>query len=618
MPSVVSAHPYDIFISYRQNDNRTGWVTEFVAALEQELAAAIKEPVRIYFDANPNHGLLETHDVDGSLREKVNCAIFIPVVSQTYCDPKSFAWQKEFLAFLEVARSDSYGLEVKVANGNMTKRVLPVRIHDIDPEDRALFEEATGGVMRSVDFVFKGPGVNRPLNPTDERAVNLNKSFYRDQVNKVANACKEIITAMRGGERMEPVVAATLPVPKPSFRSWWYVAAGLMLIGLAAYLFLGSRQDSSADPFSEQLDQVEQDFEESRKFGDTRYYSRALATCRKILSMEPGHERAMALAARAYCYLGQYDSSRAYVNRVLTRFPNSAHGLLARAELSASYKEHNYESAIKDLLTLHEHDPDDVDIIDYLCGVYLENGEYEKAWEFTELYEEKTGKVLYEPLIELYLVLGDFRLAMDYLEQRDSAKGFTCNTVEEYQRLLLCAGEFDRLTRMTDSVCSTMKCETCPYWQLRARMHQGKFEEASKLVRNSVIHSGGLGKRIAGYVLLQVGKRDSAEIVTDAETQLAKELIADSSYRFSLPFYSLSAIAAMKGNYTESIKHLRRYAELGFVMGSEWYIIRDPLFDGLKSDPRYYPEFIQIVQKAQMYKLGIRERIRTLESQDGG
>ncbi len=107
MPSVIPGYEYDLFISYRHNDNKSGtstgsgqgWVTEFVNALQEELAATLKDPVSIYFDKNPHDGLLDTHDVDDSLKEKLKCLLFIPIVSQTYCDPKSFAWKHEFLAF---------------------------------------------------------------------------------------------------------------------------------------------------------------------------------------------------------------------------------------------------------------------------------------------------------------------------------------------------------------------------------------------------------------------------------------------------------------------------------------------------------------------------------------
>ncbi len=75
--------------------------------------------------------------------------------------------------------------------------MLPIKIHDIDYEDRQLFEEATGSVMRSLDFIYKESGVNRPLRPSDDRDRNQEQIDYRNQVNKVANAIKEIISGLK-------------------------------------------------------------------------------------------------------------------------------------------------------------------------------------------------------------------------------------------------------------------------------------------------------------------------------------------------------------------------------------------------------------------------------------
>ena len=120
MSSIIPGHEYDIFISYRQNDNRSGWVSEFVRSLQEELAATIKEPVSVYFDSNPHDGLLETHNVDKSLEGKLKCLIFIPILSQTYCDPKSFAWQHEFCVFNKLAK-DQFGRDIKLSNGNVAR-----------------------------------------------------------------------------------------------------------------------------------------------------------------------------------------------------------------------------------------------------------------------------------------------------------------------------------------------------------------------------------------------------------------------------------------------------------------------------------------------------------------
>ena len=191
--AVLPDFEYDIFISYRHNDNRSGWVTEFVSALQEELAATIKEPLSIYFDRNPHDGLLETHNVDKSLEGKLKCLIFIPIISQTYCDTKSFAWQHEFVAFNKLAKEDLFGRDIKLNNGNVASRILPIKIHDLDSEDRSAIESEIGGVLRAIEFIYKEPGVNRSLKPIDHKSDNYNKTDYSNQLNKVANAIKEII-----------------------------------------------------------------------------------------------------------------------------------------------------------------------------------------------------------------------------------------------------------------------------------------------------------------------------------------------------------------------------------------------------------------------------------------
>lgn len=198
MASLIAGYGYDIFISYRQNDNRhDGWVTRFVDHLKGELEATFKEEVSVYFDLNPHNGLLDTHDVDESLKEKLKCLIFIPVISRTYCDPKSFAWEHEFRAFAGMASNDSLGLKVTLHSGNVASRILPVRIHELDDEDNRLIEKETGGVLRAIDFVYREPGVNRPLTPDDDEHRNLSGTRYRNQINKTANAVREIILALQ-------------------------------------------------------------------------------------------------------------------------------------------------------------------------------------------------------------------------------------------------------------------------------------------------------------------------------------------------------------------------------------------------------------------------------------
>ncbi len=197
MSGVIEGFSYDIFISYRQKDNKgERWVSMFVEALKTELESTFKEDISVYFDINLHDGLLETHDVDASLKEKLKCLIFIPIISRTYCDPKSFAWEHEFKTFVELASKDKFGLKIKLPNGNVASRVLPIRIHDLDNADIKLCEYFLHGVLRGVEFIYKEPGVNRPLTPDDDENKNLNKTRFKNQVNKVALAINEIVQSL--------------------------------------------------------------------------------------------------------------------------------------------------------------------------------------------------------------------------------------------------------------------------------------------------------------------------------------------------------------------------------------------------------------------------------------
>jgi adenylate cyclase len=198
MASIVPGYQYDIFISYRQKDNKGDrWVSAFVDALKTELESTFKEDISLYFDINPYDGLLETHNVDASLREKLKCLVFIPIISQTYCDSKSFAWQHEFVAFNKLSKEDQFGRDIRLEGGNVASRILPVKIHELDHEDKAFLEDELGGALRAIEFIYKESGINRPLKPTDNKTDNQNKTDYRNQVNKIANAIKEIIGGLK-------------------------------------------------------------------------------------------------------------------------------------------------------------------------------------------------------------------------------------------------------------------------------------------------------------------------------------------------------------------------------------------------------------------------------------
>ncbi len=215
--SIIPDYDYDVHISYRYHDNNyDGWVTEFVEKLNQELSATLKDKLTIFFDKNTEDKRMGFENEDGSTTPKINSLIFVPIISLTYCDANSPVWKNEFKVFQEEIKNDSFGTTIKLSNGNSVSRVIPVKIHDIDKEDVKLLESTLAGGLRSIDFIYREQGINRPLHPTDdEKHDNPQRPMYRNQINKLANVIKEIISGIKQSKQSSPI---DMPSYQPTAR----------------------------------------------------------------------------------------------------------------------------------------------------------------------------------------------------------------------------------------------------------------------------------------------------------------------------------------------------------------------------------------------------------------
>jgi hypothetical protein len=142
--------------------------------------------------------------VNKSLEGKLKCLIFIPIISQTYCDPTSFAWQNEFCAFNKLSGQDKFGRDIKLANGNVKSWILRVKIHDLDPEDRTVIECEIGECFGLSSLFLSQQALTVHFVPR-KNMLRITSTFYRDQVNKVANAIKAIIQAAKAPSNLQPL-----------------------------------------------------------------------------------------------------------------------------------------------------------------------------------------------------------------------------------------------------------------------------------------------------------------------------------------------------------------------------------------------------------------------------
>lgn len=284
MASIIPGYEYDIFISYRQKDNKgVHWVTEFISALKTELDVTFKEDLSIYYDNNPHDGLLETHSVDSSLEGKLNCLIFIPIISLTYCDIKSFAWQHELCAFNKLAKNDQFGRDIRLSSGNVASRILPIKIHNLDPEDKTLLENELGGALRAIEFIYNEPGVNRPLQSTDSKNENQNKTDYRNQINKTAIAVREIMIGLNSSlypQRTEShFINGKLPaVHLPKLINYWFwLFPVLFIIGAMGIYFWKFNSNGKISPGGEKPSIVILPFTNLTNDPDQEYFSDGIA-----------------------------------------------------------------------------------------------------------------------------------------------------------------------------------------------------------------------------------------------------------------------------------------------------------------------------------------------------
>jgi TolB-like protein len=137
----------------------------------------------------------------------------------------------------------------------VASRILPVKVHDLDAEDKALIENEIGGVLRAIEFIYREPGVNRPLKVSDKKEDNHNHTDYANQLNKVANAIKEIITAIKNPSHTSHVTNATgnrQPIAgnKPNATKKLLIASVILLciaLGYIAYQNFSSHNQRIAD-----------------------------------------------------------------------------------------------------------------------------------------------------------------------------------------------------------------------------------------------------------------------------------------------------------------------------------------------------------------------------------
>ncbi len=91
MASIIPGYEYDIFISYRQKDNKGDrWVSEFFRALMTRLKSKFKDEFSRYHIQYQQDGFLETCGVKASPNENLNYPGLFPLEKSVQNNPAKY------------------------------------------------------------------------------------------------------------------------------------------------------------------------------------------------------------------------------------------------------------------------------------------------------------------------------------------------------------------------------------------------------------------------------------------------------------------------------------------------------------------------------------------------
>ena len=178
---------HDIYISYRRNQQIFEWTKEFVNILKTEVEQILKESISIFFENGLDYS-----------PENVNSTLFIPIISNSYCDANKDNWKNELQYFKNSAVADSLGFLLPFKGEHLLSRILPIKINSISDAEYSILEGKTDGRLKSIDFIFDAiEGVSRPLRPNDDVTFKTGTLLYRNQIIKTANIIAELLLSAK-------------------------------------------------------------------------------------------------------------------------------------------------------------------------------------------------------------------------------------------------------------------------------------------------------------------------------------------------------------------------------------------------------------------------------------
>ncbi len=196
MASVVPGYDHDVFVSYATVDDhpaKCGWVSAFVSALSESLAAAIgqRDPKRIWWDRSD---IDEEASLTEQIRSKVQkSACMVVILSRGYSKSKWCRQEREAFLAAVAGKRDA------------ERRLFLIDIGNLDQQDRPPeFLDKRGRLFYMQPAHTTDPSDRQRLGfPTPDPENKDHKEFFA-QVDQLARDICERITKLPGTQAQTP------------------------------------------------------------------------------------------------------------------------------------------------------------------------------------------------------------------------------------------------------------------------------------------------------------------------------------------------------------------------------------------------------------------------------
>jgi TolB-like protein/AraC-like DNA-binding protein len=344
-----------------------------------------------------------------------------------------------------------------------------------------------------------------------------------------------------------------------------------------------------------------------------------------VLKIDPEYVEAIALKGGIYLGEGKYDSGLYYADRAIQYDPKHSQTYGLKAEIYTHMGESDlaleyFQKAIN--INPREDGPDLWWHV-AIGAIYTKKGNYKKALPYLKYKLDddaiRTVHLQYHHLFMYYLNIGDYQLADKYSRLGINSKVF-CWDVLYISRFLRVKEKFSESQQFVDSLCMYVECKRwCLLSKFESYLYLAEFELAEKYFDTLNyfgtwhMHNRDFMNDIVyqiGYVYDKLGKTEQAHKTFTEQINIIESSFGVNEYHDKISQLNLSRIYAYLGDRKKAIEHLSAYAKNGFQEGWHDFILIDPFFENLRSDP----EFLAIVRKAQEEITAIREEISEMEA----